>query len=182
MQALAVPHKRKVILPRIVAHCQAGELPNNMLVEIKPYGKLLFAAADCWMAWRDRAFAEGIKIFKPTSANDTYRSLSVQLAAWNDRMTTQPIAGVNPRVYKGQNWYLKPGKAPIAQPGKSHHNWGISVDVSEASGARLEFMAATALEYGFSWELDSEPWHVNVFNADVVPDAVLAWKKQKSLQ
>jgi len=31
-------------------------------------------------------------------------------------------------------------------------------------------------------ELDSEPWHVNVFNADVVPNAVLAWKKAKSLQ
>jgi hypothetical protein len=96
-------------------------------------------------------------------------------------MTTAPIAGVKPRVYKGQNWYLKPGKAPIAQPGSSHHNWGISVDVSEASGDRLAFMAATALEYGFSWELDSEPWHVNVFNADIVPDAVLAWKKAKSL-
>jgi len=32
-----------------------------MLVEVKPYGKLLFSVADCWLAWRDRAFAEGIK-------------------------------------------------------------------------------------------------------------------------
>jgi hypothetical protein len=43
-------------------------------------------------------------------------------------------------------------------------------------------MAATALDYGFSWELDSEPWHVNVFNADVIPALVLEWKKTKSLQ
>ena len=179
---MTVPHKRKVILPRIVAHCQAGELPNNMLVEVKPYGKLLYAAADCWMAWRDRAFAEGIKTFKPTSANDCYRSLATQTIAWNDRMTTAPIAGVKPRVYKGQNWYLKPGKAPIAQPGSSHHNWGISVDVSEASGERFAFMAETALDYGFSWELDSEPWHVNCYNADVTPALVLEWKKAKSLQ
>jgi len=179
---VTVPHKRKVILPQIVAHCKAGELPANMLVDVKPYGKLLFAAADCWLAWRDRAFAEGIKTFKPTSANDCYRSYTTQMVAWNQRMTTVPQAGKKPRAFQGKNWWLKDGFAPIAQPGSSHHNWGISVDVSEASGERLAFMEATALEYGFSWELDSEPWHVNVFNADVVPNAVLAWRKAKSLQ
>ena len=182
MQALAVPHKRKVILPTIVAHCKPGELPANMLVDVKPYGKLLFSVADCWLAWRDRAFAEGIKTFKPTSANDCYRSYSTQMVAWNQRMTTVPQAGKTPRVFQGKNWWLKDGFAPIAQPGKSNHNWGISVDVSEASGARLEFMKATALDYGFSWELDSEPWHVNCYNADVIPALVLEWRKAKSLQ
>ena len=97
-------------------------------------------------------------------------------------MTTVPQAGVKPRLFNGQNWYLKPGNAPIAQPGKSHHNWGISVDVSEASGERFEFMKAHALEYGFSWELDSEPWHINYFVGDKVPEAVRAWKNAKSLQ
>jgi hypothetical protein len=59
-------------------------------------------------------------------------------------MQLVPIEGVKPRVYQGKNWYLKKGKAPIAQPGKSNHNLGLSVDVSEASGERLAFMAETA--------------------------------------
>jgi hypothetical protein len=97
-------------------------------------------------------------------------------------MTTEPLPGVTPRVYQGKNFYLKPGKAPIAQPGKSNHNWGISVDVHTASGERFEFMTAHALEYGFTWELDSEPWHINYFVGDRVPEAVTAWKNWKALQ
>jgi hypothetical protein len=179
---LAVPHKRKVVLPTVLAHCKPGELPANMLVEVKPYGKLLFCAADAWMAFKQRAHQEGIAVFKPTSANDCYRSVAIQTIAWNDRMTTEPLPGVKPRVYQGKNFYLKPGKAPIAQPGRSNHNWGISVDVHTASGERLEFMKAHALEYGFTWELDSEPWHINYFRGDRVPKAVTAWKNWKALQ
>jgi hypothetical protein len=96
-------------------------------------------------------------------------------------MTTEVILGVKPRIFQGKNFYLKTGKAPIAQPGKSNHNWGISVDVHSASGERFDFMAAHALEYGFTWELDSEPWHINYFFGDRVPDAVTAWKKAKAL-
>ena len=179
---MAVPHKRKVRLPTVLAHCKPGELPANMLVEIKPYGKLLFCAADAWMAFKQRAHQEGIAVFKPTSRNDCYRSVAIQTIAWNDRMTTEPLPGVKPRVYQGKNFYLKPGKAPIAQPGRSNHNWGISIDVHTASGERLEFMKAHALEYGFTWELDSEPWHINYFRGDRVPAAVTAWKNWKALQ
>jgi LAS superfamily LD-carboxypeptidase LdcB len=157
-------------------------MPINLLAEIKPYGKLHLLAAQAWMAWRDRAFADGIKTFKPTSAADTYRSLATQTIAWNDRMQLVPIEGVKPRVYQGKNWYLKKGKAPIAQPGKSNHNLGLSVDVSEASGERLAFMAETAALYGFTWELDSEPWHVNYYTGDRVPALVQQWKDAKSLQ
>ena len=177
-----VPHKHKVVKPTNLAHCTAGELPANLLIDCKPYGKLHPLAAQAWQAFRERAFAEGIKTFKPTSAADCYRSLATQTIAWNDRMTTVPIPDVKPRAYQGKNWYLKPGKAPIAQPGKSNHNWGISVDVSEASGDRLAFMAAHAQEYGFTWELDSEPWHINYYVGDKVPALVQQWKQQASLQ
>ena len=177
-----VPHKHKVVKPTNLAHCTAGEIPANLLVDCKPYGKLHPLAAQAWQAFRERAFAEGIKTFKPTSAADCYRSLATQTIAWNDRMTTVPIPNVKPRFYQGKNWYLKPGKAPIAQPGSSNHNWGISVDVSEASGDRLAFMAAHAQEYGFTWELDSEPWHINYYVGDKVPTLVQQWKQPASLQ
>lgn len=179
---MAVPHKHKVVLPTILAHCRAGELPANMLVDVKPYGKLLFCVADAWAALKERAHKEGITVFKPTSQNDTYRSISVQLQAWNARMTTVPQPDQKPKLFDNKNWYLKPGNAPIAIPGKSHHNWGVSIDIWQASGERFEFMKAHCLEYGFSWELDSEPWHINYFVGDRTPDAVRAWKAAKSLQ
>ena len=179
---MAVPHKHKIVLPATLLHVTPGEMPINLLADVKPYGKLHLLAAQAWMAWRDRAFADGIKTFKPTSAADTYRSLATQTIAWNDRMQLVPIEGVKPRVYQGKNWYLKKGKAPIAQPGKSNHNLGLSVDISEASGERLAFMAETASLYGFTWELDSEPWHVNYYVGDRVPALVQQWKQAKSLQ
>jgi len=79
---VAVPHKHKIILPATLQHVTPGELPINLLAEVKPYGKLHLLAAQAWMAWRDRAFADGIKTFKPTSAADTYRSLATQTIAW----------------------------------------------------------------------------------------------------
>jgi len=179
---VAVPHKHKIVRPASLLHVTPGEVPLNLLVDVKPYGKLHLLAADAWMAFRARAFAEGIKTFKPTSSADTYRSLSTQTIAWNDRMQLTPIEGVKPRVYQGKNWYLKKGKAPIAQPGKSNHNLGLSVDVSEASGERLAFMAQFAALYGFTWELDSEPWHINYYVGDRVPALVQQWKEAKSLQ
>jgi LAS superfamily LD-carboxypeptidase LdcB len=182
MKALGVPHKHKIILPATLQHVIPGEMPINLLAEVKPYGKLHLLAADAWMAFRARAFAEGIKTFKPTSSADTYRSLATQTIAWNDRMQLTPIENVKPRVYQGKNWYLKKGKAPIAQPGKSNHNLGLSVDVSEASGERLAFMAEFAALYGFTWELDSEPWHINYYVGDRVPALVQQWKQAKSLQ
>jgi hypothetical protein len=85
-------------LPTVVAHCRAGEIPANMLVDTKPYGKLLFCAADAWQALKERAHKEGITIFKPTSQNDTYRSITLQLQAWNARMTTVPLENVKPKL------------------------------------------------------------------------------------
>lgn len=176
-----VPHKNKIVTPRILSHVQPGELPANMLVDVKPFGKLLYSVAPFWHAWRDHAFACGITKFKPTSPADCYRSIAVQRAAWFSRMTTEPIDGVEPRLYMGKMWYLRPGYAPIAQPGRSNHNLGISVDVAHASGERLAFMVETAGTFGWSWELDSEPWHVNCFNVDRVPPAVAAWIASKPL-
>lgn len=179
---MTVPHKHKIVLPANLLHIRPGELPPALLVDVKPFGKLHPIAADAWHAWREHAFANGIKTFKPTSPNDCYRSISIQMQAWNARMTTVPQAGQKPKLFDGKNWYLKPGNAPIAQPGKSHHNLGISVDVSEASGERYEFMAATAQQFGWTWELDSERWHVNYYTGDKVPALVQQWKQAKSLQ
>jgi hypothetical protein len=72
------PPIRKLVLPADLAHCKPGELPMNLLRDIKPMGKLHHLAAASWVAMRQAAFASGIKQFKPTSAGDTYRSLAQQ--------------------------------------------------------------------------------------------------------
>jgi len=65
----------------------------------------------------------------------------------------------------------------MAAPGTSNHNLGIAVDIWSASGKRLEWLLANALRFGWSWELQSEPWHIRYVAGDNVPDAVKAWKQ-----
>jgi LAS superfamily LD-carboxypeptidase LdcB len=64
----------------------------------------------------------------------------------------------------------------LATPGKSNHNLGIAIDIANASGARLAWLLANEHLYGFSHELDSEPWHIRYVAGDATPDAVKAWK------
>jgi len=164
--------KRKLTLPASLAHVTPGELPLNLLRDVKPFGKLHPLAANAYMALRAAAFAHGIKAFKPTSAGDTYRSIATQKRGFLARYTLTPIPGASTRRYNGGTYYLKPGNAPMAVPGRSRHNLGLAVDVSSANGERLTFMLAHCLLYGFSWELDAEPWHIFYYPGDNVPQAV----------
>lgn len=168
---------KPVVLPSNLKGVKAGELPANMLVDVKPFGKLHPLAADAYHAMRAKALADGIKTFKPTSAGDTYRTLASQTAGFLQRYQKEPIAGAVTRTWEGTKWYLKKGFAPLASPGSSNHNLGIAVDIAEASGARLEWMLKNAADFGFSWEVQSEPWHLRYVAGDKVPAAVLAWKQ-----
>ncbi|MFN9952803.1 MAG: hypothetical protein ACK55I_06865, partial [bacterium] len=68
----------KVVLPADLKGVKPGALPESLLRDIQPYGKLHWRAADAYHAMRAKALADGIKPFKPTSAGDTYRSLAMQ--------------------------------------------------------------------------------------------------------
>ena len=175
-------HYHKLVMPSTLTHVTPGELPAGLLVDVKPYGKLHLLAADAYMALRDAAFAAGVKNFKPTSAADTYRSISTQTAGFLARYQTQPIAGASTRTWKGVTYYLKPGNAPMAAPGTSRHNLGLAVDISDASETgRMNFMLANIQAYGFTWEVESEPWHIFYYVADRTPTLVQQWKQAKSL-
>jgi LAS superfamily LD-carboxypeptidase LdcB len=175
-------HYHKLVMPSTLAHVTPGELPAGLLVDVKPYGKLHPLAADAYMALRDAAFAAGVKIFKPTSAADTYRSISTQTAGFLARYQTQPIAGASTRVWKGNTYYLKPNCAPMAAPGTSRHNLGLACDISDASETgRMQFMLKNIQDYGFTWEVQSEPWHIFYYVGDRVPALVQQWKQAKSL-
>ena len=155
-----------------------GELPAKLLRGIEGKGKLHHCAADAYEAMDAAANAAGIDL-SPTSQADTYRSLETQEYGFYQRYTDTPKPALmkqKPRIYKGKAWYLKKGMAPMAVPGTSNHNLGIAIDIKDATGNRLAWLLANEHLYGFSHELDSEPWHIRYVAGDATPEAVKAWK------
>lgn len=170
----------KVKLCSHLKNVKAGELTPDLLKNIEK-GKLHHCAADAYEAMDQAANAEGIDL-SPTSTADTYRSLEMQEYGFFQRYTTTPKPKQmkqKPKIYKGKAWYLKKGMAPLAVPGTSNHNLGIAVDIANATGKRLDWMLANAHKYGFSWELQSEPWHIRYVAGDDIPEAVKLWKESK---
>ena len=66
--------------------------------------------------------------------------------------------------------------APMATPATSNHGWGLAVDVWSANGKRLDWMLQNCDKYGFSWEVQSEPWHIRYVCGDILPQAVLDYE------
>ena len=160
---------KPVVLPADLRSITPGKLPPYLLKSIRPYGQLHPLAAQAWEAMRKAAHADGIRPLKPTSTGDTYRSLEAQTRAFLARYTPAPIQSTSIRVWNGTTYRLKPSLAPLAVPGRSRHNLGLAVDISDASGERLKWLIANADWYGFTAELQSEPWHWNYYPAEKVP-------------
>lgn len=168
---------RPVSLPSDLRGVTPGQLPPELLRAVKPQGWLHHLAADAYHAMRAQALTDGVKPFKPTSASDTYRSLAMQEAGFLARYQREPIPGASTRTWNGVVWYLRKGYAPMAAPGSSNHNLGIAVDIWGASGQRLDWLLANARGFGWSWELQSEPWHLRYVSGDDVPPRVKRWKE-----
>jgi LAS superfamily LD-carboxypeptidase LdcB len=168
----------KVTLCSHLKGVKPGELGPELLRGIEGKGKLHHCAADAYEAMDAAANAEGIDL-SPTSQADTYRSLETQEYAFYQRYTDKPNrkqAKTKPRIFKNKAWYKKsPKLADLAVPGSSQHNFGIAVDIANASGARLAWMLKNAQRFGFSWELQSEPWHLRYVAGDATPEAVKSW-------
>ena len=182
-----MPDKYPVVKVKLCSHlkgCKPGELGPELLRSIEHKGKLHHCAADAYEAMDAAANADGIDL-SPTSQADTYRSLETQEYGFYQRYTDKPkpkLMKQTPRIYKGKAWYLKKGLAPMAVPGTSNHNLGIAIDIANASGKRLEWLLANAARFGFSWEVQSEPWHLRYVAGDDVPDAVRQWAASKPSQ
>ena len=168
----------KVTLCSHLKGAKPGELGPELLRAIEGKGKLHHCAADAYEAMDAAANAEGIDL-SPTSQADTYRSLETQEYGFYSRYTDNPnkkLLKQKPRIYKGKAWYLKKGMAPMAVPGTSNHNLGIAIDIANASGKRIEWLAKNAPRFGFSWEVvPQEPWHLRYVAGDATPEAVKQW-------
>src|SRR5690606_19800620 len=106
----------------------------------------------------------------------TYRSYEAQRTLFLARYRTSPKANTDVKTWNGQTWYRHTG-ATTAAPGTSNHGWGLAVDVRVMRGGQAHpidspalawLLAGNALRHGFSWEIQSEPWHLRFFAGDTL--------------
>ena len=146
-----------------------GELTKTKLVAIEPFGKLYPSAAEAWRLMREAARLDEIRL-RPTTSFDTYRPITVQRAVFRQRYTQEVHEGRPTRTCDGVVYWLRPGMSAAACPGTSNHGWGLAVDIwNVGKNGRLEWLLENALRFGFSWELQSEPWHLRYVLGDKTP-------------
>lgn len=177
----------KVKTPADLKKALNGALSADLLRAIKPSGRLHHRAAIGWGVLQDLAALEALEL---VHVGD-YRPVEQQIALFKQRMKPFPNAKVTEqttRKYNGQVWYLHSG-APVATPSTSNHGWGLAIDaalklksgeivsittkprIARRSG--LEFLLEFAERCGFSWELQSEPWHIRWVAGDEIPAFVI---------
>jgi LAS superfamily LD-carboxypeptidase LdcB len=164
----------------------AGKKPSQVTPDIlrkcSGGGKMELCAADAWDAMVAAAAADGITL-KPTSLGDQFRSIEQQKTAFLQRYRKEPVANSTSRTWNGQKWWLKRGFAPLAAPNDdprtcSRHMLGLAVDVANASGKILKWLQENNERFGFSHEVQSEPWHIRYVAGDDVPAAVKVFVEQ----
>ena len=161
---------KKLTFPPALATQKNGRLDPVLLAPVKPFGNLYGkTAAIAWAEMKAAAKKDSV-ILKPTSGVDTYRPYNVQEALFAARYSTEEITGRPTRTCNGKTYWLLPGVASAACPGTSNHGWGLAVDIyAVGAEGRLEWLLDNAARFGWSWELQSEPWHIRYVLGDTLP-------------
>lgn len=188
-----------VVLPRALAAilpASNGRLPAALLRTIpgskagKPAVTMWVVASWAFQAMRAAAASDGITL-DVTSAADSYRTYDQQARLFRDRHTTSPTAAERragaTSVWKGVTWWLRIGAdgqlmAQAAVPGTSYHGKGLAGDVAlDSAGRVFGWLVANAHRFGFSWEIQSEKWHIRYYRGDDTPDVVLAYMRENDM-
>lgn len=149
-------------------------------------------AARAWNALASACAAETGLVL--SASGSPYRTYDAQVSLFEKRY----VKAYNPltcttqdqRVWNGVRYWKRRGVAAVAVPGTSNHGWALAVDTawfkreltpqirsitSDAKG--WKWLEANATKYGWSWELQSEPWHIRYVAGDVLPQAVIDFEK-----
>jgi hypothetical protein len=150
-----------------------------------PTVTLVKPAARAWRALAAAAAKAGHTL-KASGAASSYRTYAEQERLFRQRFTTSPVSSTK-RYWEGQAWYLRPGMALAAVPGTSNHGWGSAVDTGEERDgdagtesidpATLGWLLDNEHKYGWSHEVQSEPWHIRYNTGDRIPSAVLLYEQ-----
>lgn len=169
-------------LARELQGVENGRLPESLLVDCGiPGFKMAPRAAAAMKALVAAATAAGFQV----RATGTYRSLQRQEALFRERYTREELPGRPSKFWEGETWWQKPGTAQAARPGTSNHGIGCAVDFAEerdrdpqvesVSTAFVTWLVKNAARFGYSAELQSEPWHWRYVAGDDVPAEVVAY-------
>jgi hypothetical protein len=171
--------KPKLVLPRELATLDNGAIPSSLMTTLGMGSFAMYhKAAKAFTVMREHAAEDGVYL----SSTGAYRSYDQQVALFKQRFTTVDT-GRTMRIWQGRRYWLKKGVAMAAVPGTSNHGWGLAIDVALDADNDLEWewppsvldqhalswLLDHADDYGFGWELDSEPWHLRYYVGDVVP-------------
>lgn len=178
-----------VVLPSSLNGVANGQLDNSILVDAgmvsRPLARLHPHAARAFAAMKAEVAANfGGWELTCTSTADCYRSLAIQISTFQSRYTTTNLPGRPTKRWNGVTYWQKPGTAMAATPGTSNHGLGLAIDMAWYNGeggvvgitARMDvfnWLLLNAWRFGFSWETQSEPWHVRYVAGDAIPQAVL---------
>jgi hypothetical protein len=174
-------------LPASLAGMSNGKLPSSILESVPGQEggapvTLVKPAARAWRALAARALEDG-HVLKVNTAGRSYRSYAEKEAIFRARYY-KTISG---RVWWDRRlWKKRSGVAIAARPGTSNHGWGLAVDAGEErdgdissepfDAETLTWLKIHAHSYGFSWELQSEPWHLRYWAGDDIPQAVILYE------
>jgi hypothetical protein len=187
-----------------------GVLLVQLLPDTASLARLHHTVARGWFALADAALKAGGWTLWWTFVADTYRTYEVQLAVFLARyepvsQTTYNAAPSANRKrwpaapslgYASEFWIKKNIGTPTqpkypataAVPGTSPHGWGCAIDGALKTSAgivgwtpALDWLIANARRFGFAWSLQSEPWHIQWVEGDVIPQAVLDFENQPDL-
>lgn len=178
---------RTLVRPAVLAGQANGRLPTRILDTTPGQAgglavQLVKPAARAWRALSAAASDAG-HVLKLSGAGCGYRSYEVQERIFRQRYTTTYLAGRPYKTWNEVRWYQRLGTAVAAVPGTSNHGWGLAVDVGEERDSDLDtepldsgtlaWLLANEERFGWSHELQSEPWHLRYFTGDRIPQAVL---------
>lgn len=183
--------ERAIVRPSCLNGTTNGKLPSRILTSTEGQAGgidvvLVTPAARAWRALAAAALDAGHTL-KLSGFGCGYRDYTTQERIFRERYTTTYLAGRPSRMWNGQRWYQRPGTAVAAVPGTSNHGWGLAVDCGEERDSdlaaepldskTLQWLIDHEQTFGFSHELQSEPWHLHYFRGDSIPVAVLAYEQ-----
>lgn len=183
-----------VTMPSDLAGRSNGQLPESLLSPTVGGGRLHHLAARAWRALCDAAWREA-EMPLTFIYGGTYRTYAAQETLFRSRYSPDGQHG-GCKTWNGQRWCKKlvNGRVPAtaAVPGTSNHGWGLAVDAAwdkdltdglgPDDAAYIEshpgwqWLLANAHRFGWSWELQSEPWHIRYVAGDDIPGEVLAFE------
>ena len=185
-----------VVRPSSLDNQPNGQLDPSLLVALHSRGTLHKNAARAWKALVAECGKNGLPL--TFTYGGMYRTYNEQVTLFKQRYVpfVQYEANGNQTSRKWWNgawWWKKRGVASAAVPSTSNHGWGLAIDTAfdtdptdglgpdDAAGItrhpKWSWFVSIVPSYGFSWEDQSEPWHIRFVAGDVMPAKVIQFEQ-----